>query len=88
MVLASFGVTRSEEELRDLCDCTIFGTSAIELVEAARALGFAGTRKYSVTLEDLKDFATQGYYPIVYVALSDLRAYLNSSSAPLGAQCL
>jgi ABC-type bacteriocin/lantibiotic exporter with double-glycine peptidase domain len=70
MVIASFGEMRSEEELRELCDCTIFGTSAVELVRAARSLGFIGTRKYSLRLEDLKDFAEQGYYPIVYVVLS------------------
>jgi ABC-type bacteriocin/lantibiotic exporter with double-glycine peptidase domain len=67
MVLESLGVSRSEHELRELCDCTIFGTTAIQLIQAARALGFTGSRKYSLTLEDLRDLTEQGYFPIVYV---------------------
>jgi ABC-type bacteriocin/lantibiotic exporter with double-glycine peptidase domain len=66
MVLAAYGVHKTEEELRVLCDCTIFGTSALELIQAARTLGFTATRKYSLTLEDLRDFTTEGYFPIVY----------------------
>jgi ABC-type bacteriocin/lantibiotic exporter with double-glycine peptidase domain len=69
MVLESFGVTKSEAELRELCDCTIFGTAALELIQAARALGFTGSRKYSLELEDLREFTEQGYYPIVYVVI-------------------
>jgi ABC-type bacteriocin/lantibiotic exporter with double-glycine peptidase domain len=67
MVLASFGVTKSEDELRSLCDCTIFGAAAIELVRVARTLGFAASRKYSLTLQDLRELTEQGHYPIVYV---------------------
>jgi len=67
MVLASFGITKSEDELRELCDCTIFGTAAIELVHAARTLGLAASRKYTLKLEDLREFTEQGYHPIVYV---------------------
>ncbi len=70
MVIASFGVVKSEDELRELCDCTIFGTAAVELVNAARTLGFVNSRKYSLSLSDLKDFTGQGYFPIVYVVLS------------------
>jgi ABC-type bacteriocin/lantibiotic exporter with double-glycine peptidase domain len=67
MVLESLGVSRSEHELRELCDCTIFGTTAIQLIQAARALGFTGSRKYTLTLEDLRGLTEQGYFPIVYV---------------------
>ena len=70
MVLASFGVIKSEAELRELCDCTIFGTAAVELVRAAHQLGFTASRKYSLTLADLEEFTRQGYWPIVYVVLS------------------
>jgi ABC-type bacteriocin/lantibiotic exporter with double-glycine peptidase domain len=69
MVLASLGVTKSEDELRDLCDCTIFGTAAIELVRVARTLGFTASRKYSLTLEDLRELTEQGHYPIVYAVV-------------------
>lgn len=69
MVLDHFGVTKSEAELRELCDCTIFGTAAVELVRAARRLGFTDSRKYNLTLEDLRELTQQGYFPIVYVVL-------------------
>ena len=66
MVLAAYGVRKNEAELRELCDCTIFGTSALELIRAARGLGFTASRKYTLTLEDLRDFTAQGYFPIIY----------------------
>jgi len=71
MVLEALGVTRSESELRELCDCTIFGTTAIELIQAARTLGFSGSRKYSLTLENIQEFTEQGYFPIVFVVLAE-----------------
>lgn len=70
MVLASFGIAKPEDELRRLCDCTIFGTTAVGLVYAARTLGFGNSRKFSIDLTDLKDFTIQGCFPIVYVVLS------------------
>lgn len=69
MVLASFGLNQSEDELRELCDCTIFGTSAIALIRTARALGLTASRKYSLTLAELREFTGQGYFPIVFVVL-------------------
>jgi ABC-type bacteriocin/lantibiotic exporter with double-glycine peptidase domain len=69
MVLATFGVAKSESELRELCDCTIFGTPAIELIHAARSLGFPNSRKFSLTIADLEEFTDQGYFPIVYVVV-------------------
>ena len=70
MVIATFGVAKPEEQLRDLCDCTIFGIAALELVRAARSLGFARSRKYSLDLSGLKGITGQGYFPIVYVVLN------------------
>jgi ABC-type bacteriocin/lantibiotic exporter with double-glycine peptidase domain len=70
MVLESLGVARSEAELRELCDCTIFGTAALDLIQAARALGFTDSRKYSLELEDLKEITEEGYFPIVYAVTS------------------
>ena len=52
-----------------MCDCTIFGTPAIELTRAARSLGFTGSRKFSLTVDDLKEFTAQGYFPIVYAVV-------------------
>jgi ABC-type bacteriocin/lantibiotic exporter with double-glycine peptidase domain len=45
MVLSHLDVSKSEAELRELCDCMILGTAAVELVLAARKLGFAASSK-------------------------------------------
>jgi ABC-type bacteriocin/lantibiotic exporter with double-glycine peptidase domain len=67
MVLASFGLLKTEQELCVLCDCAALGTDAFKLVEAARKLGFINTRKYNLTLDELKAELDRGLYPIVYV---------------------
>ncbi|HXG68070.1 MAG TPA: cysteine peptidase family C39 domain-containing protein [Blastocatellia bacterium] len=77
MVLESLGTIKTEEELRNLTDCTLSGTHALSLVEAARKLGFSGTRKYSLTFEELKEVLHEGLYPIVY-----LRAELSEGQMP------
>jgi len=54
MVLASLGVFKTEQELRELCDCTVLeGTSALKAVDAARASGFKNTRKRNLIFDDL-----------------------------------
>ena len=63
-VLSALGVPKTEAEL---CDCTIFGTSALELVLAARRLGFATSSKHTLRLPDLIELTENGYFPIVYV---------------------
>lgn len=45
MVLLTMGTDISEAELRERCDCTIFGTTALLAVDALRALGFTHSRK-------------------------------------------
>jgi len=72
MVLSHLGVSKTEAELRELCDCTIFGTSARELVLAARRLGFSASSKHTLTLADLMEFTQNGYFPIVYVIAGPL----------------
>lgn len=67
MVLSHLGLAKTEGELRELCDCTIFGTSALELVLAARGLGFNASSKHTLTLRDLVDLTDHGFFPIVYV---------------------
>jgi ABC-type bacteriocin/lantibiotic exporter with double-glycine peptidase domain len=71
-VLASFGLDVSESELRTLCDTTIFGTAALKTVDAARALGFTGTAKHNLTLEELTAAVDAGLYPIVFVNLDPI----------------
>lgn len=67
MVLAAFGIERTEEELYLICDCGTEGADALKLVDAARQLGFAGTRKYNLTIDELAAELAQGKHPIVYV---------------------
>jgi ABC-type bacteriocin/lantibiotic exporter with double-glycine peptidase domain len=69
MVLARLGILRSEAELREMCDCTIFGTTALSLVRTARGLGFDNSRKHTLTLIDIKELIQQGHFPIVYIRL-------------------
>jgi len=68
MVLDSYGIIKTEEELRALSDCTHFGgTDAYLLVEAARHLGLGKTRKYSMGFSDLRQELERGMFPIVYI---------------------
>lgn len=71
MVLQSLGVSKTEQELREMCDClplSIGGVSeALKLVDAARGLGFQKTRKYNLSLADLKSELARGLFPIAYV---------------------
>lgn len=67
MVLAYYGLSKSEEELRALCDCTVWGTRAGDAVEAAHKLGFSKTAKYNLDIDSLKEQLDLGLYPIVFV---------------------
>ncbi len=72
MVLGSFGMDISESTLRTRCDCTPYGTDALMAVDAARALGFVKTAKYTLSLEELKTVVRDGHCPIVFVDLNPL----------------
>jgi ABC-type bacteriocin/lantibiotic exporter with double-glycine peptidase domain len=71
MVLANLGVSKSEQELRELCDCTpMSGTDAWLLVAAAKKLGFADSAKHNLafdTLSELKVLLEEGIYPIAFI---------------------
>jgi ABC-type bacteriocin/lantibiotic exporter with double-glycine peptidase domain len=69
MVLANLGVTVAEDELRVLCDCTVFGTDALKTVDAARRLGLTRTAKYTLTIKELQTLVSDGHFPIVFVDL-------------------
>lgn len=74
MVLSGLGVYVEESKLRELADCTPFGTDAFQLVEAARALGFGTSRKHTFeSIDDLSRLIDGGYFPIVYVDLWPIR---------------
>ncbi len=72
MVLASYGLDISEVELRELCDCTFFGTDALAAVNAARQLGFLHTLKTNLTIEELGELVADQQWPIVYISLRPL----------------
>ena len=69
MVLSAFFFEITEAELREACDCTIFGTDALKAVDAARNLGFKGTGKHTLSLEQLAEVIDSGRYPIVFVSM-------------------
>jgi hypothetical protein len=70
MVLGSFGLEITESELRARCDCTPFnGTNALQAVDAAKSLGFIGTTKHNLSLEELRELIADGHFPIVFVDL-------------------
>ena len=77
MVLESFGTITTEEQLRSLCDCKSTGTDALSIVDAAKSLGFSGTRKHSLTFEELREAVRDGLFPILYIraALSEGQKY-------------
>jgi ABC-type bacteriocin/lantibiotic exporter with double-glycine peptidase domain len=78
MVLSSLGLDLSESQLRQLADCSPFGTDAFQIVEAARTLGFRSSRKYTLgSVDDLRDLIVQGCYPIVYIDLWPIKGGLS-----------
>lgn len=72
MVLAGFGVEIAEAKLRELCDCTFEGTIALKAVDAVRQLGFAQTRKHTLTLAELETVVNNGNMPIVFVEMEPI----------------
>lgn len=74
MVLLSFGVDVPESQLRAHCDSTFLGTDALKVVDAARQLGFTGSAKYTLTLEELRNLVLAGQYAIVFVSLLPIEA--------------
>jgi ABC-type bacteriocin/lantibiotic exporter with double-glycine peptidase domain len=74
MVLAGLGVDRAEPLLRQMCDCTMLGTDALNAVDAARQLGFPLAHKENLTIEQLTNVLQSGCFPIVYVNLLPIDA--------------
>ena len=81
MVLHALGTQRDEAQLRELTDCSPLGTDAFRLIEAARHLGFTGSRKYTLeSLEDLASLVEEGVFPIVYVDMWPLQGGLSGQN--------
>ena len=70
IAFSSFGVEIPEERLRELCDCTpVFGTNALQAIEAAHRLGFTSTSKYTLSFDELRRLAEGSKYPIAFIDL-------------------
>jgi ABC-type bacteriocin/lantibiotic exporter with double-glycine peptidase domain len=69
MVLGSFGISKTEEELRALCDCTIWGTRSENAIDGLRKLGFTRTEKQNLDFHLLGEQLEMGRYPIVFVGV-------------------
>ena len=75
MVLESFGEVYTEQELRELCDCTYDSVVLLggadphpfKVKAAAQRLGFVNTRIANPSFSELKGELERGLYPIVYV---------------------
>lgn len=74
MILLNFGVDVPESELRVRCDSTILGTNALIAVDVVRELGFVGSYKHTLTLDELRNLVAAGIYPIVFVSLLPIEA--------------
>ena len=75
MVLGSFGLDLEEEQLRNLCDCTAFGTDALKAVDAARQLGFPTTAKYNLSINELETLVEAGHHPIALLNLAPIDGF-------------
>lgn len=67
MVLEAYGISRTEAELRELTNCSVLGTEPLNIVGAARGLGFATTGMFTLNLEQLSEKIGVGLYPIVLI---------------------
>lgn len=76
MVLAAFGVEKTEEELRRLSGCDPDGTTSDGVVKAAQDLGYRNARKCYLNFEELKSVLEQGLHPIVYLRIQALPSLL------------
>jgi len=74
MVLAGYGVKRSERSLRRLGRWRPdIGTVSTNVVQAARTPGFGASAEYlDVSLDDLRDFLPRRLFPIVGINLAPL----------------
>lgn len=75
MVLESFGLVHTEQQLRELCDCrydSVFllggaDNHPFKVKAAAQTLGFVNTKIANPSFGELKSELERGLYPIVYV---------------------
>jgi ABC-type bacteriocin/lantibiotic exporter with double-glycine peptidase domain len=82
MVLAYYGIEKSEPELIEVCNCSVYGTDPYDLVVAARTFGFNQTAADHLDWEELRSATAQKLYPIVWlrtrIAPTDIKPPIHS----------
>lgn len=81
MILELYDFKFDEESLSAKCRTTTLGTSADDVVQAARVLGFAA-RKEHATFEDIRQYLAADIFPILFINLLVIDGY-NSTHAVL-----
>lgn len=61
----------SEDDIIYECNCKADGTTTNDLMTAAKALGFPSAVKGRPTLDEVRDWTSEGIYPIVWIRLSE-----------------
>ncbi len=74
MILDLHGLKINEEALSEKCQTTTLGTSADDIVQAARELGFIA-RKEHATFDDLRQYLTFNIFPILFINLLVIDGY-------------
>lgn len=74
MILGLPGLKVDEEKLSEKCQTTTLGTSADDVVQAARELGFSA-RKERATFDDLRQYLASNIFPILFVNLLVIDGY-------------
>lgn len=67
MVLAFFGVTRTEAEVKTACDTTELGTTPVQISAAAQKSGLKATSVRNANIDDLKHEIKDGKPVIVLI---------------------
>jgi ABC-type bacteriocin/lantibiotic exporter with double-glycine peptidase domain len=74
MILDLYGLVINEEVLSEKCQTTTLGTSAGDVVQAARELGFSA-RKEHATFDDLRQYLAISVFPILFINLLAIDGY-------------
>jgi ABC-type bacteriocin/lantibiotic exporter with double-glycine peptidase domain len=74
MILEMHGLKIDEDTLSERCRTTTYGTLSIDLVQAARDLGF-GAHKENASLNGLRQYLTTNIFPILFINLLAIDGY-------------
>jgi len=70
MILAYYGIEKSEDDLIYACNCMPYqnqGTDKRDLVRAAKEFGFIRSSLSRLNIDELKSTIEEGFYPIAYI---------------------